>query len=49
MADIIICIIIGLAVIFAVGYIIKAKRNGKKCIGCPYSENCRGSCSESKK
>ncbi|MDD6563546.1 MAG: FeoB-associated Cys-rich membrane protein [Clostridiales bacterium] len=49
MADIIIGSIIILAVIFAVGYIIKEKRNGKKCIGCPYSENCGGSCGESKK
>ena len=49
MADIIIGSIIILAVIFAVGYIIKAKRNGKKCIGCPYSGSCGGSCGESKK
>ena len=49
MADIIIGTIIGLAVIFAVGYIIKAKRNGKKCIGCPYSGSCGGNCGESKK
>ena len=24
----------------AVGYIVKAKRSGKKCIGCPYSDSC---------
>ena len=24
----------------AVFYIIRAKKKGKKCIGCPYSESC---------
>ena len=24
----------------AVAYIIKAKKSGKKCIGCPYSDSC---------
>lgn len=33
---IIICILIG----SAITYIIKSKRKGKKCIGCPYSDNC---------
>lgn len=28
----------------AVAYIIKAKRNGQKCIGCPYSKQCGGKC-----
>ena len=31
-----IIIIIGLAVI----YIIKAKKSGQKCVGCPYSKTC---------
>ncbi len=26
-------------------YIIKAKKSGKKCIGCPDSGACSGSCS----
>ena len=30
----------------AVAYIIKAKRSGQKCIGCPDSKNCSsGECS----
>ena len=31
----------------AVAYIIKAKKSGKKCIGCPYSDTCgkTGGCS----
>ena len=28
----------------AVGYIIKAKKNGKKCIGCPHCDSCNGNC-----
>lgn len=28
----------------AVAYIVKAKRSGKKCIGCPDSGSCSGSC-----
>lgn len=28
----------------AVAYIIKAKKNGQKCIGCPYSKQCSGKC-----
>ena len=34
-----IIIIIGLAVI----YIIKAKKSGQKCVGCPYSKTCGSS------
>ena len=28
----------------ALAYIIKAKKNGKKCIGCPFSASCSGGC-----
>ena len=42
--DIILIIVIGLIVGSAVGYIIKAKKNGQKCIGCPHSKTCSGSC-----
>ena len=42
--------IIALAVLLviiggAVAYIIKAKKSGKKCIGCPDSSSCSGKCS----
>lgn len=36
-AIIIISIIIGLALFF----IIKNKKSGNKCIGCPYSKSCK--------
>ena len=38
--DIILIIVIGLIVGSAVGYIIKAKKNGQKCIGCPHAKQC---------
>ena len=28
----------------AIFYIYKAKKSGKKCIGCPHSCNCSGGC-----
>ncbi len=34
-------IIIGAAVV----YIVKAKKSGVKCIGCPHSATCGGKCS----
>lgn len=37
----VIVIIIGLASL----YIYRAKKSGKKCIGCPYSDSCGGNCS----
>ena len=29
----------------AIAYIVKAKKDGKKCIGCPDSSSCSGKCS----
>ena len=49
MVNIIIVLLITLAVGAAVGYIIKAKRSGKKCIGCPYSDSCKGGCEKGKR
>lgn len=40
MADIIVGGIVFLAVGTAIAYIIKAKKNGTKCIGCPSGGNC---------
>ena len=30
---------------FAALYVYRAKKSGQKCIGCPQSKNCSGSCS----
>ena len=40
MEDIIIIIIIAAIVLLAGGYIYKAKKSGKKCIGCPEGCSC---------
>ena len=37
--------IIVLAVGGALFYVIKAKKSGQKCIGCPDAKKCSGSCS----
>ena len=44
-ADIIVIAVIALILGLAVFYIIKAKKSGKKCIGCPDSGSCSGACS----
>ena len=44
MTDFIIILILAVIVFLAAGYIYKAKKSGKTCIGCPNSGTC-GSCS----
>ena len=44
MKDFIVLIIIAVIIALASGYIIKAKKRGQKCIGCPYSKECSGKC-----
>lgn len=43
-ADLIVIGILAVILIAAVGTIYRAKKNGKKCIGCPDGGSC-GSCS----
>lgn len=40
MTDIIIIGVLVLIISGAVAYIVKAKKNGAKCIGCPAGGNC---------
>ncbi len=40
MESIIIAVIILVIVGLAAAYVIKEKKAGKKCIGCPYSSEC---------
>lgn len=28
----------------AIFYIVRAKRRGEKCVGCPYAKQCGGNC-----
>ena len=44
MIDIIIIAVIAVIVGLAALYVYKAKKNGKKCIGCPDSASCHGNC-----
>ena len=43
MADIIAVLILLVLIGCAVGYIVKAKKSGVKCIGCPAGGTCSGS------
>ena len=44
----IVAIVISVIIIgCAAAYIIKAKKSGKRCIGCPGSESCKGGCCSS--
>ena len=45
MIDYIIIAVILLIIGGATAYIIKSKKSGKKCIGCPDSGSCSGKCS----
>ena len=45
LADIIVIAVIVLIIGAALVYIIKAKKSGKKCIGCP-DGGCSGNCGE---
>ena len=44
MANVIIIAVAVSVVGLAVFYVYKAKKKGQKCIGCPYSKQCNGSC-----
>lgn len=42
MSDLIVGIILLIAIGSAIAYIVKSKKNGVKCIGCPAGGNCPG-------
>ena len=44
MKNLVIIIVLILVLTLSISYIIKAKKNGVKCIGCPSSKNCSGHC-----
>lgn len=49
MTDIIVAVILLIIVAFAIAYIVKEKKKGVKCIGCPAAGQCahakKGGCS----
>lgn len=44
MTDGLIILVLLVIVGLAASYVIRAKKNGQKCIGCPYSKTCSGGC-----
>lgn len=44
MTDIIITAIIVIILAGAAGYVIKAKKSGSKCVGCPSAKTCGKTC-----
>ncbi len=49
MENIIIIAIVAAIIAAAVIYVIRAKKKGAHCIGCPYSKQCGGNCQSDKK
>ena len=47
--DIIVLVIIALVIGGASLYIIRAKKKGQKCIGCPHAKSCASHCTCNKK
>lgn len=43
--EVVAVVLIALTVGFALFYLFRAKKTGKKCIGCPYASSCSGKCS----
>lgn len=33
----------------AVAYLVRSKKRGDKCVGCPYCKSCSGKCASDKK
>ncbi len=48
LTDIIVLLVIALSVGGATFYIVRAKRRGEKCVGCPYAKECGGCCASQK-
>jgi radical SAM protein with 4Fe4S-binding SPASM domain len=46
MENLIIIAIVLIIAGLAAWYIIKEKKKGAKCIGCPYSKQCNGKCKD---
>lgn len=44
MTDVIAVVALLAVLAVAIGYILRAKKAGQKCIGCPYAKTCGGKC-----
>lgn len=45
LVNVIVIAVIVIAVALAVAYIVRAKKKGQTCIGCPNAASCSGHCS----
>ncbi len=45
MTDFVVVAVLAVIIGLASFYVYKAKKSGKKCIGCPSSSSCQGACS----
>ena len=45
MDNLVIILIVAAMLGGAVWYVLREKRRGKKCVGCPYGGSCSGNCS----
>ena len=44
MEDVIVILILVAIVAGITGYLVRAKKRGETCIGCPYAKQCGGKC-----
>lgn len=47
MQNVILIVVLAVIIAVAAGYVYKAKKSGKKCIGCPHADSCPGKCCSS--
>lgn len=48
MKDLFIVLFLLVLAALIVFYLVRQKKNGAKCIGCPYAKNCKGACDKGK-
>ncbi len=46
MENVIVILILVAVTAGIIGYLIRAKKRGEKCIGCPYAKQCGGNCND---
>ena len=44
MENIIIIVVLAAIIGGVIGYLVRAKKRGETCIGCPYAKQCGGQC-----
>ena len=46
MENVIVVLILVAIITGIVIYLLRAKKRGEKCIGCPYAKQCKGKCNK---